>query len=219
MVSLFGPVGGVVILGIVIIGRVAVEEGECAHIGHLVGQHLCGIESVFLIVEHLGQTRHQLETTANIHIDAGSHTLITLGIDENHAVGTFGTIDGTTVLEYGDILDILHIDVGEDVVVVSAVQHALIVLQVSEYTIYDYKRLRIALQGVDTLHEHHVALSRIGAAGYAADVGTQTLLDDGIDAHIHTVVVDVCGVSYATSGSAAVITAESRCIKTGIHLI
>jgi hypothetical protein len=73
-----------------------------------------------------------------------------------------GTVDGRTVLEHPDALDVVHGDIGEHVVEISLVHHLLIVHHVLDDAINHEERLRVGVDGVQTIDKHLHALSRNG---------------------------------------------------------
>ena len=176
------------ILIVIEIGGVVVQELHLTEGERLVGQQFGGVETVVLSTHHLRQTGDEFVTAVDGDINLGGHALVALGLDEDDAVGTFGTIDGGTVLQHLDTLDVVDIQVGQHVVEVTIVESSAVVLHIHDDIIDDHQRLHIAVERVDARHQQGVAQAHVTAAGYRTDIGAKTLGDEGVDAHFSGVV-------------------------------
>ena len=76
MISLFAPIGVVVIGVIIVLALVVAEELQIALEGVDVGigsKHLGSIETILRGIHHLWQSTHHDNACADVCIDAGSH--------------------------------------------------------------------------------------------------------------------------------------------------
>ena len=178
------------ILVVIVVVGVAVQVlhlSELRGIG-LVGQQVGGVEAVVVGVHHLRQTRDELVARVERDVDLCGHALVALGLDEEHAVGTLRTIESSTVLQHGDGLDVVDVQVCQQVVEVAVVEHGARVLHVHDDTVDDDERLGVGVQGVDALNEHEVTQAGDASVADAAHIGTQLLGDQRVDAQLRVVV-------------------------------
>ena len=204
------------VLVIIIVRGIAVDEAELADVGRLVGQQLGGIEAVVLAAQHLGRAGHELVAAVDGDVDLGGHRLVALGVDEQHAGGTLGTVEGGTVLEHGDALDVVDVQVGQQVVVVAVVKHGAVVLHVGDDAVDDDQRLGVGLQAVEAGQQHDVTLGGVSAAAYAAHVGTEALADERVDALLGGVVEALGTAAQRGRGGLLVDGAEGGRVHTGV---
>ena len=178
------------ILVVIVVVGLAVEELHLAHHDgrHLACEQLGGVEAVALGIEHLGQARHLFEAAIDGDVDLGGHALVALGLDEEHAIGTFGTVEGGSVFQDRHALNVVHVQVGQQVVVVAVVKHLARILHVHHDVVDDDQRLGVGIERVDALDEHGVAQTGNAAAADGADVGTQLLGNERVDAQVRVVV-------------------------------
>ena len=188
VIDLVRPVGIIMIGIIIIIGGIAVDEFQVLHVAGKSREHLGSIEAIVLGTHHLGLAGHQLELAVDGHVNLGGHAAVALGLDEHHTGSGLGAIDGGSVLQYGDALNIVHIQVGQDIVVISLMQHLAVVLHVGDDTVDDNQRLGVGLQTGDTADEHGVAHAQLSATRNGMDVGTQLLGYQRVDAQTGRVV-------------------------------
>ena len=78
-------------------------------------------------------------------------------MDENDTIGTFRTIECRTIAHHGHFFDVVGIDVRQDVIVESVVQHGTAVLLINDNAIDHNERLSVDIQRVESLNEHHAA--------------------------------------------------------------
>ena len=173
LVDFLAPVGLVVILVIIEIGRLGVQV---LHLAELVGIHpahqqLGAVESVVIGSHHLRQGGHQFVAAIDGHVDLGGHRLVALGLDNQHAVGTLGTVEGRSVLQHLHALDVVHAQVGQHIVVVAIVQHIAVVLHIHQHIVDHHQRLGVGIERVDALDEHHITCAGDATAADGADVG------------------------------------------------
>ena len=136
------------ILVIIEIGGLVVQELHLAnHVGiHGSVQQLCGIETIRVCIHHLRQTGHQLIASVDGHINLCGHRLVTLGLDGDDTISTLGTIEGGTVLEYRDCLDVVDIDISQEVIIITIVEHLTRVLHIHDHIIDNYQRLSVGIE-------------------------------------------------------------------------
>ena len=188
VINLVRPVGIIMIGVVIIVGGIAVDKLQVLHVGGETREHLGGVEPVVLGTHHLGPAGHQLVLAVDGHVNLGGHAAVALGLDEQHTGSGLGTIDGGSVLQHGDALNVVHIQVGQDIVVISLMQHLAVVLHVGDDTIDDDQRLGVGLQTGDTADEHRVAHTQLSATRNGMDVGTQLLGHQRVDAQTGRVV-------------------------------
>ena len=150
-VDLLLPVGVVVILGVVILRLIIDEELEYQRVGVVVdvrigAQHLSGIEAVLAGIHHVRCLWHQRDAHADVGIDAGSHRVATLRLDEHYAVGTLGAVEGSGVLQHRHLLDVLRVDVQQEVGVVAIVQRGTCLLHVLNDAVDDEEGLCVGVE-------------------------------------------------------------------------
>ena len=104
-----------------------------------------------------------------------------LGLDEDDAGGTLGTVECGGVLQDSNLADVLGIDVKQQVGVVAIVERRARLLHVLHNAVDDYQRLCIGIQRTETADEHGSTVAGTSRAGDAADVGAHQLLDVGLD--------------------------------------
>ena len=90
---------------IIVIVLVVIQEIEIIVLHNLADfristQHLCGIAHILVGIHHLRKLWYQVHTHADVGVNAGSDAVTAAGFDDDNAVGTLGTIDGSTVLQY-----------------------------------------------------------------------------------------------------------------------
>ena len=112
------------VLIVIIIGGLAVQE---LHLAHEVGVHLAceqfgGIKPIGLSIHHFGQAWNELVAPVNGDVDFRGHRLVALGLDEQYAIGALGPIKGCSVLQYLYTLDVVHVEVGQQVVEVAVMK-------------------------------------------------------------------------------------------------
>ena len=120
------------ILIVIEVGRVAVQILELIDIFGLASQELRGVKTVVVRTHHLWQTRYQVKASVDGHVNLRGHTLVALCLDDEYAIGTLGTIEGSTILQHLNTLDIVHVQVGQHVVEVAVVQGRAVVLHVHD---------------------------------------------------------------------------------------
>ena len=157
---------------IIIVLGVAVQELQVIHIVCESRQQLCCIEAVVLCVHHLGQTGLKHILGIDIHVNLGGHALVTLGLDDQYATGSFRTIDGRSVLKDGYAFNIVHVQIGQNIVVIALMQHFAVVLHISNNTINDHQRLAVDLQARESANKHRATHCQMSAAGYGVDIST-----------------------------------------------
>ena len=67
-------------------------------------------------------------------------------MDKNNAVGSLGTIEGRSVLNDLNTLDIVDIEVREHIIEITVVKHVATILHIQLYAINKYQWLGIRLQ-------------------------------------------------------------------------
>ena len=103
-----------------------------------------------------------------------------LGLDEHHAIASLSTIEGRGILENGDLLDVLGIDVEQQVGVIAVVEGVTRLLQILHHTVDHDEGLRIGRQRVESSDEHRGTIAGATTACDAAHIGTQLVLDVGL---------------------------------------
>ena len=154
-IDLFFPVGVVVILLIIVIARVLIQETEIAHAGACTFQQLRGIASILVGIHHVVVLRFGGDTCRNGGRNLGGHGVTALGLDEQDAIGTTRTVKGCTIAQYGDSLNVQRIDIREDIVEETLMQHRVAILLLQDDAIYDYERLYIGIQRVQALDKEN----------------------------------------------------------------
>ena len=206
------------ILVVIVIIGVAVEIFHLAEqrgIG-LGSEKVGGIKAVVVGSHHLGQARNEFVARVNSHVDLRSHALVALGLDEQHAIGSLGTIEGGTVLQYSDCLNVVDVQIGKEVVEIAVVKHGACVLHVEDHTIDDDERLHIGMQGVDALDEHEVAQAGNASVTDRAHVGTELLRDKRVNAELGIVGKAVGLCTDGGAGSFTVLPSKILRIEFGI---
>ena len=181
VVDLLRPVGLVVILVVIVISRVAVEIFHGSERTRLAGQQFGGVESIVLGLHHRGEFGNEFEARVDVHVDLRCHALVALGFDDEHTVGALGSVESRSVFHDGDVLDVVDIEVGEHIVVITIVEHLASVLHVHDDIVDDDERLRIGMERVDALDEHDVSNARDATARDGAHVSTELPLDERVD--------------------------------------
>ena len=164
------------VLLIIVIGGILVEELELGVLGARTAQELRSIVAILVGIHHVIILGQQGDTGRDTGGDTGSHRLVAAGLDENHTIGTLGTIKSGTVTHHGHLLDICGIDVAEDVIEESVVQHLASILLVDGHTINHYQWLGIHIQRVETLDEGNATHTGRTVSVGGIGVGTQLLL-------------------------------------------
>ena len=124
LVKAFLPVGLIVVYRIEqIVGVLVHERGDGAGTvlevvagGGGCAKELGDVVAVLAGVHHVCSAGGQLEAAEGADIDTGDHAAAALGGDLDHTVAATGTVEGRTVLEETDILDVLGVEDVEDVV-------------------------------------------------------------------------------------------------------
>ena len=194
MISLFTPIGIVVVGVIIVLALVVAEELQIALEGVDVGigsEHLGSIETILRGIHHLRQSAHHDNACTDVGIDAGSHRMTTLGGDEDDTISTLGTIESSTVLHDLNLLDIGRIDVQEEVGIVAIVESGTRLLHVTNDTINNDEGLCIGVERAETANEHGRAVARTARAVDGMDIGTKVVFDFGLG-RIGRSVVDQC---------------------------
>ena len=182
-------------------------------------QQLGGVETVFLGAEHLRQTGRQLVAAVDVDINLRGHRLVTLGLDDDHAIGTLGAIEGGTVLQHLYTLDIVDIEVGQQVVIITVVEHRAAILHVHQHVVDDHQGLCVGIERVDTLDEHCVAQSGRTAAVDHTHIGTQLLCYQRVDADFG-IIVEPRSLSTAEGRCHALVClAEGIAVESGVDLV
>jgi len=188
-IDLVGPVG-VVVVGVVVVAvGIVVEEVEVLillDVGNG-AQQLGSIGAILRGIHHRGQLGDELHAGRYVGIDAGGHGLATLGVDEHHAIGTTGAIEGGGVLEHRHLLNVVGRDAGQDVVELAAVKRAAVALHVLLNAVDDNERLGIAGDAVQTTDEHRGTALGCCRAHDAVHVATQLVGNLGINGHAEAI--------------------------------
>ena len=140
-------------------------------------QHLCSVVTVLRGVHHRRQLRHEAHSCGDIGINACSHGIAALGIDEDDTVGSTSSVECSGILENTHGGNVVWRDIGKDVVDLIAVQRQPVLLHVLLYPIDDDERLGIGIERRETAHEHRRANAWSGRASDCPDVCTQVVLD------------------------------------------
>ena len=183
-VNLLCPVGIIMIGLIIIIAGIGIDKLHALYIRGESAQQLSCIEAIVLCTHHLWQTGLEHKLTVDIHINLGSHRLIALGLDEQDATSCLGTIDSRTVLQHGDTLNISNAQVGQQVIIVTGMQHLTVVLHVCDDTINHNQGLGICLKTGQTIHKHGITNTQLATAANRMDISTQLLCHQGVDAYL-----------------------------------
>ena len=166
---------------VVVVVGVVPQEGEtvltCLHAAH----ELVGQDSVLLGVHHRGEVGLHGVAAVCHGVDAGCHAVAATSVDEDDTVGALGTVDGCSVLKDGDLLDVINVYSGEDVVEETVVYGCIAILQVLHHTVEDDKGLCGRVQRVDALQHYQGA--HAGRAGTVddAEVAAQLALHLALD--------------------------------------
>ena len=134
------------ILRIIVVIRVGVEELEGVGLGSCGTNEFGRIDAELIGIHHIDSLRQEFEATTDAEVDTCCHRLVALGFNHHHAVGCLGTIDGSTVLQHGNLLDVLNHDVGKDVVEEAVVERRTGELHVLRHTVDDDERLGIGVE-------------------------------------------------------------------------
>ena len=174
------------ILGIVELRRVVDEELERRGVGIVLNvgigaEHLRGIQAVLVGIHHLGQARLERHAHTHVGIDAGGHRVAALGLDENDAVAAFGSVECGGILQHGDLLYVLGVDVEQEVVIVAIVQRRTGFLHVAHNAVDHDERLGIGRERVQTAHKHSSTIAGAAGTGDGSHVGTQLSFHIGLN--------------------------------------
>ncbi len=213
VVEVLLPVGLVVVEIIVEAIGVVVEEvdGLRAGVALAVGDGTDEFREVIAVlvgVHHLHLFGSSLETGVGTEVDARSHALAAAGLDNQHAVGTLGTVEGCTVLDHLHAFDVVGVDDVEHIVDEALVDGSTVVLHINHYTVDDDEGLRAAVERVETVHEHHCTLRRHAAASNHTEVACKTFL------HL---VLDSEGVGFVDVHHRIVVERSAVGIEVGVH--
>ena len=104
-------------------------------------------------------------------------------MDENDTVGTFRTIECRTIAHHSHLLNVVGIDVRQDVIEESVVQHGTAILLINDNIIDNNDRLCIDIQRVESLNEHHAADAGRTIALLRVDHCAKLLLHLFLDVH------------------------------------
>ena len=107
-----------------------------------------------LVIHHGGEVRLHRVAAIGDSIDAGCHAVSATGVDEDNAVSTLGTIDGSSVFENGNLLNIVYVNTGEDIVEEAVVNGCVTILQILHHTVKNDERLGGGVERIDTLNHH-----------------------------------------------------------------
>ena len=185
---------------------------------HLTRKQLGGIETIVIGLHHFRQTGNEFIAAINGHIDLSGHRLVALGLDDQYATGTLGSIEGSTVFQHLDTLNVVDVKVSQDVVGVTVVQHLAVVLHIHEHTVDDDQRLGIAPERVDTLDEHGVTHTGNTATAHCANIGTKTLGNKGINAQLGIIVKMTGLTAHRSDGLTAIGLAEGIAVELAVGL-
>ena len=97
-------------------------------------------------------------------------------MDKNNAVGSLGAIEGHSVFDDLNTLDIIDIEVRKHIIEVTVVKHVSTILHIQLYAINKYQWLGIRLQRVDTVDKHHVSHAGDTAMSHRTHICAQLLL-------------------------------------------
>ena len=128
--------------------------------------------------------------------------MATLGINQDDAVGTTGTIEGGGVLQYRHLLDIVRRDVGQDVIELSAVQRRAHALHVLLNAVDDNQGLSVAGDTIQTANEHGGSTVGSRRTENATDIATELIGNLVVDGHPET--VDLCGLGGGVVNTCAI---------------
>ena len=120
-------------------------------------KHLGSIIAILRCVHHRRQLRHEAHSGRDIGINACSHGVSALGVDENHTIGSTCSIECCGILENTHAGNIVRRDVGKDVVNLTAVQRQAVLLHVLLHSINNDEGLCIGIERRETAHEHRRA--------------------------------------------------------------
>ena len=174
------------VFGVVILRRVIDEElkrlwvGVVADIG-VGAQHLSGIEAILSCIHHVRCLRDECDAHADVGIDAGGHRVAALRLNEHHAVGTLGAVEGGGVLQYRHLLDVLRVDVQQHVGVVAVMQRGTCLLHVLHDAVDDEEWLCVGIERVQAAYEHGSAIAGTAGTRYGTHICTEEVLDVGLD--------------------------------------
>ena len=171
VVGFLGPVCVVSVLVVVVVVVVGiggivgtfVQELETLHLRSRALHEGACISLELCAVHHAEMLGNELHTHVCSGGNAGGERGVALGLYENHAVGTFGTIEGCSVAHDLHALNVVNIEVRENVVVESRVNHLAVVLHLRDDTVNDHQRLcatEIAANAADL----HVCAESVDAA-------------------------------------------------------
>ena len=79
-------------------------------------EHFGSVAHILVCIHHLWQAWHQVDTHTDVGIDTCSDGSAAAGLQYDDTIGALGTIDGSTILQYGNLLDVGRIDVQQLVV-------------------------------------------------------------------------------------------------------
>ena len=186
-IEFLAPVRFVVVHWIPVVVRIVVEERNGSGCRGIVLSELgrsnqfADIVLILTAVHHLGIARSQFEATKDVDIDFGCHGMSALGVDNHNAVGTASTIERGGVLEHFHGFDVLRVDTCKDVVEESVVDGLSVELEVHHHSVEDDKRLRVEVEGVETMNEHGCTLALYARTIDGANVASELLLDIAVD--------------------------------------
>ena len=216
VIDFLGPVSVVVILLVIIVVRIVYEKVETWYVGGLVVKHLRRQQSVVLSSHHIGQLGQHLICAVDVHVYTCGHALVTLGVDKYHTVCPLCTVDGCSILEHGNVFNIVDVDIGQQIVVVSLMNHTAAILHVHHYPVDHDKRLCVGLKRVETIHKHGISKSQIATARDRTHVAAQALADKIVDAKIGRIVEISCNSLAAGFSCTGIVRPEWRRIKPSI---
>ena len=142
--------------------------GHGAELLHSVVTILCGIH-------HRGVLRREGPAHTQLGIDARSHRVTALGVDEDNAVGTAGTIEGGGILQHRHLVDVLGRDGAEHIKDVAQMQRATVALHVKLHAVENHQRLGIGTDRIDTTDKHGGTVLKVARVHVHADVATELL--------------------------------------------
>ena len=207
------------ILVVIVIRRVGDEVFHGREVSDSCSQEFRGVCTEILGSEHSSGARDELKLATDGDINLGSHASIALGGDDDDTVGTLCTVDSSTISEHLHLVDVIDIDVSEDIVVISIVEHGAFILHIQYYAIHYDERLRGGFQRVETIDEHYIAQSLIASTADRADFSAETLLDEWVDALLGIVVKVGCHGEMVASSGFLVTIGEGVAEESGIDII
>ena len=138
-------------------------------------ESLDGIVTILRRIHHRGIIGNEGPPHPEFGIDTRCHRMSALGVDQDDAIGTTGTVEGGGILQHCHLVDILRRDGRQHIEDVALMQRQPALLHVELHTVEDDEGLCIGIDRTDTADKHCSALLKVAGMHVHANIATQLL--------------------------------------------